>query len=259
MWELADLLAKTTGLNLMQAPAVAEYEKVGQTLTFSLGDENAVRPLNITRVTVDGDVPSSVLASDGDTTQASTLPSGSQLFTAAGNDGVRVSTLTMDGQLTLWEAPALSAQDTYSSEDMVRWATTVDERNVRASHSPAPGFAPAAKPQCQLIHSKAPFLHGGSLRIQADALMRCDQKGKGNFEASLRQYQGLGIWKTKDVRGYTNTQGQTFPLLLHYQCSRLTISGWIYREDIGNATLRNSNGYWGDHNISSNTATIHCA
>ncbi len=69
-----------------------------------------MRPLNITRLTVHGDVPSSVLSSDGDTTQTTTLPSGSRLFTAVGNDGVRVSTLSRDGQLTQWEAPAISAQ-----------------------------------------------------------------------------------------------------------------------------------------------------
>ncbi|MFB0619785.1 hypothetical protein [Streptomyces sp. AGS-58] len=257
--ELTNLLARTTGLDLLQAPAVADYDKVGQSLTFSLGDENVVRPLNITRLTVHGDVPSSVLSSDGDTTQTTTLPSGSQLFTAVGNDGVRISTLSRDGRLTQWEAPAISAEHTYSTEDLVRWATAVDEQNVPASHSPTSVVTRAAKPHCQLIHSNAPYLHGGYTHIQADAQMLCNQRGKGNFEASLRQYQGLGIWKTKDVRGYTNTQGQNFSLLLHYDCSRLTTSGWVYREDIGNATLRNGNGYWGDHNVWSKTATIHCA
>ncbi len=89
--------------------------------------------------------------------------------------------------------------------------------------------------------------------------MLCNQRGKGNFESSLRQYQGLGIWKTKDVAGYTHEQGQNFPVTLNFECSRLTTSGWVYRSDIGNATLRNANGYWGDHNVHSETATIHCA
>lgn len=48
-------------------------------------------------------------------------------------------------------------------------------------------------------------------------------------------------------------------LTLHFECSRLTTSGWVYRSDnTGNATLRNANGYWGDHNVHSETATIHC-
>jgi hypothetical protein len=50
--KLTDLLTKTTRLDLFQAPGVEEYEKVGQTLTFSLGDGNAEHPLNITRLTV---------------------------------------------------------------------------------------------------------------------------------------------------------------------------------------------------------------
>jgi hypothetical protein len=83
--------------------------------------------------------------------------------------------------------------------------------------------------------------------------MICDQTGRGNFAASLRQYHGLGIWRTKDVRGYTN------PVILRSECSRLTSSAWQYRSNIGDATLRNSNGTWGRHNVFSQTAVIHCA
>jgi hypothetical protein len=257
--QLADLLSKTTGLDLSQAPGVADYEKVGQTLTFSLGDGNSEHPLNITRLTVHGDVPSSVLTAEGDEVSTTTLSNGSQLLTAVGKEGTRVSTLSKDGRLTLWEAPATDAQNnTYATADLVRWATTVDEKGIAASNSSALTAA-TAKPHCQLTKSKKPYLHGGWTSIQADAAMLCDQRGKGNFEASLRQYQGLGIWRTKDVRGYTNEQGTNFPVTLHFECSRLTTSGWIYRSDIGNATLRNGNGYWGDHNVHSDTATIHCA
>ncbi|MGW7252701.1 hypothetical protein [Streptomyces sp. NPDC054834] len=257
--KLTDLLTKTTGLELFQAPAVSDYETVGQTLTFSLGDGNYAHPLNVTRLSIHGDVPSSVLSSEDDETSTRTLPSGSQLFTAVGNEGTRISTLSKDGQLTLWEAPATAAQNPYSTETLVRWATTVDEQGIAAAHTPALAAPRAAEPHCQLTYSKKPYKHGGDLHIQADAAMLCDQKGKGNFAASLRQYQGLGIWKTKDVRGYTNEQGKNFPVTLRFECSRLTTSGWRYRSDIGNATLRNSNGYWGDHNVSSDTATIHCA
>jgi hypothetical protein len=256
--KLTDLLTKTTGLDLFQAPGVEEYETIGETLTFSLGDENYEHPLNITRLAVQGDVPSSVLSAEGDETSTTTLPGGSQLLTAVGKEGTRVSTLAKDGKLTLWEAPTIAAPNTYSTEDLVRWATTVDEQGITASHSPV-FTTQAAKPKCQLIQSKKPFRHGSSKRIQADAAMLCDQKGKGNFAASLRQYQGLGIWKTKDVRGYTNERGKTFSVLLRYECSRLTVSGWRYRNNIGNATLRNSNGYWGDSNVFAKTATIHCA
>ncbi|MFF3132048.1 hypothetical protein [Streptomyces mirabilis] len=256
--KLTDLLTKTTRLDLFQAPGVEEYEKVGQTLTFSLGDGNAEHPLNITRLTVHGDVPSSVLSAEGDEMSTTTLSDGSQLLTAVGKEGTRVSTLSKDGLLTLWEAPLTSAQHTYSTEDLVRWATTVDEQGITASH--APGLTAArAEPHCQLTKSRKPYLHGGYTHIQAEAAMLCNQRGKGNFESSLRQYQGLGIWKTKDVAGYTNEQGQNFPVTLHFECSRLTTSGWVYWSDIGNATLRNANGYWGDHNVHSETATIHCA
>ncbi|MEU1530447.1 hypothetical protein [Streptomyces fagopyri] len=89
--------------------------------------------------------------------------------------------------------------------------------------------------------------------------MLCNQRGKGNFAAALRQYQGLGIWKTLDSRGYVNEQGKTFSVVLRFECSRLTTSSWKYRNNIGNATLRNGNGYWGDHNVFAGTATIHCA
>jgi hypothetical protein len=255
--KLTDLLTKTTGLQLFQAPGVEKYEQVGQTLTFSLGDDNYEHPLNITRLTVHKDVPSSVLSADGDETHTTTLPSGSQLLTAVGKEGIRVSTLSKDGQLTLWEAPATTSQPVYSAENLARWATAIDGQGVTASHSLA--LTTRAEPTCQLTQSRKPYKHGGDLHIQADAAMVCDQKGKGNFATALRQYQGLGIWKTKDVRGYTNEQGKSFPVTLRYDCSRLTTSGWIYRSNIGNATLRNSNGYWGDHNVFSQTATIHCA
>ncbi|WP_427166191.1 hypothetical protein ACQF4J_18545 [Streptomyces sp. C1-1] len=138
------------------------------------------------------------------------------------------------------------------------WATAVDEQGIKASSSPLLA-ARAAAPHCQLTQSRKPYRHGGDLTIQADAAMVCDQEGKGNFTASLRQYQGLGIWRTKDVQGYRNRHDRSFPVTLLFDCSRLTTSGWIYRSNIGNATLRNSNGYWGDHNVFSQTATIHCA
>ncbi|MGW1501062.1 hypothetical protein ACWCQW_21175 [Streptomyces mirabilis] len=47
-----------------QGTGVEKYEEVGQTLTFSLGDGNAAHPLAITRLTVHGDVPSSVLSAE---------------------------------------------------------------------------------------------------------------------------------------------------------------------------------------------------
>ena len=175
-----------------------------------------------------------------------------------GADGIRVSTLSKDGQLTLWEAPATTQQNVYSAETLARWARTVDEQGITASHSPLRAIA-TAEPKCQLTQSRAPYRHGGSLHIQADAAMLCNQTGRGNFGASLRQYQGLGLWRTKDTRGYTNEQGKTFPVLLRFTCSRLTSSSWQYRSNIGNATLRNSNGTWGDHNVFSQTAVIHCA
>ncbi|MFF3848610.1 hypothetical protein [Streptomyces sp. NPDC002328] len=256
--KLTDLLTETTGLELFQAPAVEEYEELGQTLTFNLGDGNYEHPLNITRLTVHNDVPSSVLSSDGDETSTTTLPNGSHLLTAVGTDGIRVSTLSKGGQLTVWEAPATTEQNAYAADALVRWARTVDEQGITASHSPVLAIA-AAKPKCQLTQSRAPFRHGGSLRIQADAAMICDQTGRGNFAASLRQYHGLGIWRTKDVRGYTNEQGRSFPVILRFECSRLTISRWQYRSNIGNATLRNSNGTWGASNVFSQTAGIHCA
>ncbi|MGW2961765.1 hypothetical protein ACWDGI_25355 [Streptomyces sp. NPDC001220] len=255
--KLTDLLTSTTGLEVFQAPGVEEYEEIGQTLTFSLGDGNYEHPLNVTRLTVHGDVPSSVLSAEGDKTNTTTLHNGSQLLTAVGKEGTRVTTLSKAGELTMWEAPATAAPNTYNTETLVRWATAVDEQEIKASSSPL--LAARAKPHCQLTQSKQPYRHGGDLMIQADAAMLCDQKGKGNFAASLRQYQGLGIWKTKDVRGYTNEQGTNFPVILRFECSRLTTSGWRYRSNIGNATLRNSNGYWGDHNVFSQTATIHCA
>ncbi|MGW7425960.1 hypothetical protein ACWGJB_39015 [Streptomyces sp. NPDC054813] len=45
MGKLTDLLTKTARLDLFQAPGVEEYERVGQTLTFSLGDGNVEHPL----------------------------------------------------------------------------------------------------------------------------------------------------------------------------------------------------------------------
>lgn len=203
---LTDLMTETTGLELFQAPSVEEYEELGQTLTFSLGDGNYAHPLNITRLTVHNDVPSSVLSSDGDETSTTTLPNGSHLMTAVGADGIRVSTLSKDGQLTQWEAPATTEQNAYSVETLVRWARTVDDQGISASHSPLRAIA-AAKPKCQLTQTRAPRRHGGSLHIQAEASMLCNQTGRGNFSAQLRQYHGLGIWKTKDNRGYTNKRG----------------------------------------------------
>ncbi|MFI7141729.1 hypothetical protein ACIBQ5_29685 [Streptomyces massasporeus] len=258
--KLTDLLTNTTGLELFQAPGVEEYEQIGQVLTFSLGDGNYEHPLNVTRVTVQGDVPSSVLSSEGDQTSMKTLSDGRQLLAATGQEGIRVSTLSKDGVLTQWEAPATDPKGAYSVDDLVRWAMVVEESGIRASHSPAQAAQAArAKPKCQLTQSKKPYRHGGSKRIQADAAMICDQKGKGNFAASLRQYHGLGIWKTKDSRGYVNERDKSFPVVLRFECSKLTVSGWRYRSNIGNATLRNGNGYWGDHNVFSETATIHCA
>ncbi|MEU1568889.1 hypothetical protein ACFWBS_42760 [Streptomyces mirabilis] len=87
MDKLTDLLTKTTRLDLFQAPGVEEYEKVGQTLTFSLGYGNAEHPLNNTRLAVHGDVPSSVLSAEGDEMSTTTLPDGSQLLTAVGKEG----------------------------------------------------------------------------------------------------------------------------------------------------------------------------
>ncbi len=130
--KLTDLLTETTGLELFQAPGVEKYEELGQTLTFSLGDGNYAHPLNITRPTVHNDVPSSVLSSDGDETSTTTLPDGSQLLTAVGADGIRVSTLSKDGQLTLWETPATTEQNVYSAETLARWARTVDEQGITA-------------------------------------------------------------------------------------------------------------------------------
>ncbi|MFG2851947.1 hypothetical protein ACGFZ9_14940 [Streptomyces mirabilis] len=159
--KVTDLLTKTTRLDLFQAPGVEECEKVGQTLTFSLGDGNAEHPLNITRLTVHGDVPSSVLSAEGDEMSTTTLSDGSQLLTAVGKEGTRVSTPSKDGLLTLWEAPLTSAQHTYSTEDLVRWATTVDEQGITASHAPSLTAA-RAEPHSQLTKSRKPYLHGGT-------------------------------------------------------------------------------------------------
>ncbi|MFD9936539.1 hypothetical protein ACFWZ6_25800 [Streptomyces massasporeus] len=82
--KLTDLLTNTTGLELFQAPGVEEYEQIGQVLTFNLGDGDYKHPLNVTRVTVQGDVPSSVLSSEGDQTSMKTLSDGRQLLTATG-------------------------------------------------------------------------------------------------------------------------------------------------------------------------------
>jgi hypothetical protein len=253
----ADLLTNTSGLELFQAPAKENYEEVGQTLRFSMGDKDDTHPLIVTRVSVNGDVPESVIASQGDETHRTTLANGTQLMTAKGIDGIMVATLSKAGQLTAWEAPGATGTAPFTMEKLKEWATAVDTQQ--------PGHIAAtsantlrAKPSCFLTLTK-PYTHGGAKNIQADASMNCDQKGKGNFVSSLRQYQGLGIWKSKDVRGYTNEQGKNFPVTVHFTCSRLTVSNWVYRADIGNATLRNGNGYWGRHNVHSATKVIHCA
>ncbi|MFF1378688.1 hypothetical protein [Streptomyces sp. NPDC058308] len=255
--EFADLLVNTTGLELHQGPAKENYEEVGQTLRFTIGDKDYTRSLIVTRVTVKGDVPESVIASEGDETHRATLPNGSQLMTAQGSDGLMVATLSKAGQLTTWEAPAAAGAASFTVEKLTEWATAIDVQQP-GRIAIASAMALRAKPHCQLYLTK-PFTHGGAKHIQADASMSCDQKGKGNFTAVLRQYHGLGVWKSKDVKAYTNEQGKTFPLLLSFNCSKLTTSKWIYRADIANATLRNGNGYWGKHNVHSATKGIHCA
>ena len=252
-----NLLMDTSGLELFQAPAKEEYEEVGQTLRFSMGDKDGVHPLIVTRVSVNANVPASVIASQGDETHRATLPNGTQLMTAQGSDGIMVVTLSKAGQLTAWEAPGATGAAPFTVEKLAKWATAVDTQQPgRIAVTPAK--TRRAEPSCFLTLTK-PYTHGGAKKIQADASMNCDQKGKGNFVSSLRQYQGLGIWKSKDVEGYRNEQGKNFPVILRFTCSRLTVSDWVYRADIGNATLRNGNGYWGRHNVHSATKVIHCA
>ncbi|MFD0414729.1 hypothetical protein [Streptomyces sp. NPDC127108] len=253
----ADLLMNTSGLELFQAPAKESYEGVGQTLRFSLGDKDYAHPLVVTRVTVTGDVPESVIASEGDETHRTTLPNGTQVMTAKGSDGTTVATLSKTGQLTAWEAPAADGATPFAVEKLTEWATTVDAQQP-GRITAASAKALRAKPKCWLYLTK-PYTHGGAKHIAADASMNCDQKGKGNFTASLRQYHGLGLWKSKSIKGYTNEQGKNFPVTLGWTCSKLTVSNWVYRADIGNATLRNGNGYWGAHNVHSATKVIHCA
>ncbi|MGA4839884.1 hypothetical protein [Streptomyces sp. G45] len=253
----ADLLMDTSGLELFQAPAKESYEGVGQTLRLNMGDRDYAHPLIVTRVTVDEDVPESVIASQGDETHRATLPNGTQLMTAKGSDGIMVATLNKTGQLTAWEAPGATGAAPFTVEKLTEWATTVDARQP-GRVAIASAMALRAKPKCSLYLTK-PYTHGGPKNIAADASMNCDQKGKGNFTASLRQYHGLGLWKSKSVKGYTNEQGKNFPVTLGWTCSKLTVSNWVYRADIGNATLRNGNGYWGAHNVHSATRVIHCA
>ncbi|MFD9909528.1 hypothetical protein [Streptomyces sp. NPDC059063] len=258
--DFADLLTRTTGLQLLQAPAQERYEEIGSTLRISLGDENDedfAHSLTVTRVTVKGDVPESVLSSEGDETRRTTLPDGTQLMTAKGGAGVTVSLLSPGGQLTVWDAPGPTEASPLTVQRLTEWATTVETQHPGAVDMAASPGLRAAKPSCQLKLTK-PFKHG-SLTIQADAFMSCDQKGRGNFTASLRQYHGLGLWKSKSIRGYTNKHDKIFPVTLNFKCSRATVSKWVYRADIGNATLRNGNGYWGRHNIHSKTSGIHCA
>ncbi|MFJ2767569.1 hypothetical protein [Streptomyces sp. NPDC087300] len=253
----ADLLVNTSGLELVQGPIEEHYEEIGQTLRFNMGDKDYAHPLIVTRVTVKGDVPESVIASEGDVTHRATLPNGNQLMTAQGSDGIMVATLSKAGQLTTWSAPGATGAAPFTVEKLTEWATAIDAQQPgRITATSA--MALRAKPSCQLILTK-PFTHGGAKHIQAEASMLCSQKGKGNFTAVLRQYHGLGVWKEKDVKAYTNKQGKNFPLIMSFNCSKLTTSKWIYRADIANATLRNGNGYWGKHNVHSATTGIHCA
>lgn len=60
----------------------------------------------------------------------------------------------------------------------MRWAMTVDEQGITASHA-ARLTAARAEPHCQLTKSRKPYLHGGYTHIQAEAAMLCDQRGKG--------------------------------------------------------------------------------
>lgn len=255
--EFAGTLANITGLEPVQAPSVERYEQIGQTLTFNFSDEGYERLLNVTTLSTTSDIPSSVLASEGDSTNLSTLATGSHMLTAEGTEGIRVSTLSKTGQLTQWESPVTESNPlTHTRQDLIRWAQAADNTAMSVAHTPS--FTVLARPSCQLTQSNAPYKHGGWGHIQADAAMLCNQTGRGNFSASLRQYHGLGIWKTKDSRGYTNEQGRNFPVVMRYSC-KIVISKWTYRSNIGNASLRNSNGVWGKSNVFSATAGHHCA
>ncbi|MFJ9481020.1 hypothetical protein ACIRRI_39480 [Streptomyces mirabilis] len=208
--KLTDLLMKTTRLDLFQAPGVEECEKVGQTLTFSLGDGNAEHPLNITRLTVHGDVPSSVLWAEGDEMSTTTLSDGSQLLTAVGKEGTRVSTLSKDGLLTLWEAPLTSAQHTYSTEDLVRWATTVDEQGITASH--APGLTAArAEPHCQLTKSRKPYLHGGVHAHPGRGRDALQSEGQGELRVFAAPVPGARYLEDQGRRGLHQRAGPELP------------------------------------------------
>ncbi|MEU7370553.1 hypothetical protein AB0B92_34315 [Streptomyces hygroscopicus] len=261
---LSEMLRSVTGLRLQSAPVTENYGDLGALLSFVLVHEDEMHSVNVTRQTMKGDVPTSLLSDSADVTQLETLPNGTQVYTASGAGGITVTTLSSTGQLTRWEVPIVTEDGTSTTlpapwdvAEVERWAITVDQRSPEkvASKPAATLSAPAARPKCQLIMTK-PVRHGGN-RIAADASMSCNQKGKGNFAAAIRQYHGLGVWKTKDTRGYTNVQGDTFPLLPHFNCTP-TVSTWQYRSWNLNASLRNRNGYWGHTGDQSASAYINC-
>ncbi|WP_171162029.1 hypothetical protein [Streptomyces sp. I05A-00742] len=259
-------LRSVTGLEPAQRPTVEKYTRIGDSLTVALQGKGRAYGLNVTRETVDGDVPVSVLSSPGDETRLTGLPKGGRLMTAVGKDGVRVTTLTAGGRLTSWEAPRSAAGKPYAVEELTKWATDVAARTpggvaVSASTPTSMGAgetgvaAKAAKPRCRLIQP-APIIHGQ--RVTADVAMLCNRRGKGNFATALRQYRGGGLWKTVDVRGYTNEQGDSFPVILRFSCSHHRVAR-EYRSVVTNASLRVSGGaWWGTHGVWSRPQYIHC-
>ncbi|MEU8621181.1 hypothetical protein [Streptomyces sp. NPDC048623] len=245
----AALLGEVSGLTVSSAPTAENYGELGQALVVDLTSELGAQ-VSVTRVAAKTDIPQSTLSDDGAQKSLSVLPNGSQLMSSLSPEtGAMVSTLSRNGQLTVWNDPHATTEDDLTR--ITRWATAVDSRQPEAvevhtaatsSQSESIGIqaVAAARPSCYLTLQR-PYTQYG--RVEVSNRLLCDQNGLIKLDTSIEQYRGLWIWARKAVNAGQKENISYIWVTASWKCAAGT-GNQLYRSRVIQRSLRNSNGVW---------------
>ncbi|WP_327301885.1 hypothetical protein [Streptomyces goshikiensis] len=249
-------IGKVSGLQLSGTPVTEEYEKVGRTLTVTLTDWNGLEKLKVTRISVEGNVPESVISDGHSTLKKTPLSGGSTLMTAEGTENNTAATLTADGQLTIWSSASLEGTNAVKVEKLAGWAQGfAGKYNSKISVDVAP--QPLARPSCS-VEMRPPFTSGGN--VFASSSLWCDQLGTARITAYIDQYRGLGYWlsKASQTGEDTNLSSPNITRIPNWTCAAGT-GNQLYRGAVLTRQLVNANGTWyGTNRISGPEARLTC-
>ncbi len=232
------LLEGISGSQISAPPQVEEFSGNGEALSIALEADDT--DTFVTRTGVDSDIPRSVLDDGTAGSTLETLPTGTQLLSAADAEtGAMVSTLSPQGQLTVWNAPGDFQDDRLAT--LKRWATEADSKD------PGPlGITKAAgtvtvqaAPTCSLsIHKPST----SDRMIKASSSLVCNQKGDIRLKGYLLQYRALGIWVSKASEEFSGPGASATVVTAEWKCS--VGDNQLYRGRASTRQLKNSNGTW---------------